>query len=63
MLTREEIVEVFQRRSKLPIDEKEDRLGQNVWNEDQESAHEVGHREPLLSHQLQFTLRKTKTNK
>ena len=62
MLIREQIVEVFECRTKFSVEQEEDRLWEDVGDEDEEGTHEVGHREALPLHQLQFGLKQSKSN-
>ncbi len=50
VLIGEQVVEVFEGRTKFSVEQEEDRLRQDVRDEDEERAHEVGHREPLPLH-------------
>jgi hypothetical protein len=59
-LTGEQVVKVFEGRPELPVDEEEDRFRKNVRDEDQDRAHQVGHREALLPQQLQLVLSNSK---
>ena len=57
MLVGEQIVEVFECRAEFSVEQEKDRLGEDVGDEDEKGAHEVGHREALSLHQLQFGLK------
>ena len=58
MLVGQKLVEGFQGRSEISVDQEEDGFGHDVGHEDEDGAHQMGHGEPLLTKQLKFNLKK-----